>query len=333
MKKGIKRYILLLISLVLLYFVFVDVNWSIFINSFHKVNPLYIIILIICILTAIGLRGLCFKLLIYKTVKIPLKEAVLLCISASAFNIVLPARAGDIFRAYYVGKEYNTDKIKIFGTVILERILDLFVISSLLLTATFLYNKNGLTLKMCCAGFILLTAGFIFAFLTYKYNLSDRIFKKITGFTDKLPFSDLSRKIINYLNEIFTSFCSGFEVLDSPARLGASLLTVFSIWFFECMNYFITMKAFGLDFHFSLPIFITCFIVFAGLIPSASIFLGPTQIAVIAAFALYHESKETALAVSFFEQGLCTISVIIVAIYFLLTRHVSLSKIKENINE
>ena len=47
------------------------------------------------------------------------------------FNIFLPARAGDVYRAYYLGNVKSEKKLKIFGSVILERLFDgtaLFVI-------------------------------------------------------------------------------------------------------------------------------------------------------------------------------------------------------------
>ena len=51
-------------------------------------------------------------------------------------NNILPLRFGELIRVYIIGKEWNLSKGYVFGTVVLERLLDticLFLLSFLLL--------------------------------------------------------------------------------------------------------------------------------------------------------------------------------------------------------
>ncbi|MCD7779557.1 MAG: flippase-like domain-containing protein, partial [Candidatus Gastranaerophilales bacterium] len=140
MKISTKKILLLLVTLVFLYFVFVNLDVKEFLVIIKSFDIKYIFLLSASIIVSLSFRAVCFKYLIAKTVKPPLNELIPLCITGASLNVVLPARAGDIFRAFYIGQKYNADKIKIFGSVMFERILDVFIIFCFLLTGVFVYK-------------------------------------------------------------------------------------------------------------------------------------------------------------------------------------------------
>ena len=129
MAKHLKKIILFLITLVFLYFVFVNININEFIITIKVFDTGFIFPLIISCIISLSFIALYFKQLISKSVPNPsLLTLIHLCLTSAALNIFLPARAGDIFRAFYTGSVYKTDKVKIFGTVMLERIFDVVII-------------------------------------------------------------------------------------------------------------------------------------------------------------------------------------------------------------
>lgn len=334
MKKSIKSLILLLITFIFLYLVFFNIDLFELVRLIKKFDFKYIFILVISISCSFSLRAFCYKQLISKTVKNPnMQELILLCHTGAALNILLPARAGDIFRAYYTGHKYNADKIKIFGSVMLERIFDVLVIFSFLCIGIFTYHQNQLAINLCIFAAIVLLGGIIFVFVTYKYNSVDKVCSYIVNKKFNFPFSNLINKIITFINKLCNSFFAGFEIIDSPKRILYALLFAIGIWFFECFNYLIIIHGFGYSIHWSVSIFIICFIALACMIPSTSIFIGPYQLAVISAFAIYDISKETALAISLLEQAVVTIFVSIVAFFFLLSRNISYKELKKDIGD
>ena len=92
------------------------------------------------------------------------------------------------------------------------------------------------------------------------------------------------------------------------------------------------MLGFGCSIHWSVTLFLAGFIALACMIPSASIFVGPYQAAVIAAFAIYDVNKETALAISVTEQAVVIISTSLAALIFLAEHNISYKELKEDIN-
>ncbi len=331
MNTNLKKTILLIITFVLLYFVFRNINVNELLKQFSKIDYKYIALLVISIVISLSFRGLCFKQLIYKTADIPVIESAMLCITSSALNIVLPARIGDIFRACFTGDKYKVSRAKIFGAVMFERIIDMIVICLLLLFAIFVYNRNELAIKLCCVSFGIFLLSLLFAVLTYKYNHADSICNILNKFFNKIHCSEFSDNIVCFVNKIYSSFSGGFEIIDSPKRMLLVFLTSVVIWIFDCFDFVCVIWAFNLSIHWSCAIFISCFIVFACLIPSASIFIGPYQIAVITAFAIYNVSKESALAVTFVEQTVVLITTGLIAVLFLLKNNISLDKVKNDI--
>ena len=334
MKLHIKKIILLFITLLFLYLVFKNLNFSLFIQTIRDFELKYIILLALSILISLSFRGLCFKLLISKTVKAPLSDLVPLCISGAALNIVLPARAGDIFRAIYTGKKYDISKVKIFGAVMLERIFDGLCIIGMLLIGIFIYNKNPLAQHLCSGAAIIFIGSLIFALFAIKFNKVNAFFSFLEKLCNKPENTkdNLIQKIIKTSNNLCNSFIEGFEILKYPKQLLIVLFVSGIIWSFECINYLIVIQGFNLDINWSVVLFIIGFIALACMIPSTSIFIGPYQLAVISAFAIYHIPKETALAISLIEQAIVVITTSIVTVMFLLKNNISFKDLKNKIN-
>lgn len=332
MKTTIKKLILLLITVVFLYFVFVNLDIKELLYLIKGFDIRYGIFLAISILVSLSFRGLCFKQLISKTKSTPLFDMIPLCISGAALNIVLPARAGDFFRAYYVGHKYGIDKVKVFGAIMLERIFDGLVILSMLFVAILLYNKNQLAQNLCMWAGVIFISGLLFALLLIKYNKTDLVCKFLEEKTNFLPevIKKVFHSFLHFINKICNSFVSGFEVLKYPKTLIRIVLTSLAIWGFECLNYYFMILGFHCDVDWSVVLFIISFIALACMIPSTSIFVGPYQFAVIAAFAIYNIPKETALAISLVEQAIVTIVTSIVATVFLLKNNITYKDLKED---
>ena len=325
----------MLITLVFLYFVFVNLDFKQLLSVIKGFDIKYAFFLAGSILISLSFRGVCFKQLISKSLNAPLYDLIPLCISGAALNIVLPARAGDFFRAYYVGNKYAVDKVKVFGAIMLERIFDGLVILSMLLVAILLYNKNQLAQNLCMAAGAVFIVALISAFVMIKYNKIDSICNFLIDKTNFLPekLKNIIHYVINFTNKICNSFVSGFEILKYPKKLMMIILACIMIWGIECLNYYFMILGFHCQVDWSVVLFIISFIALACMIPSTSIFIGPYQLAVIAAFAIYDIPKETALAISIVEQAVVTIVTSIVATIFLIKNNIAYKELKEDIKK
>ncbi len=335
MNSKIKKLILLFITFVFLYFVFRNLNVTELIETMKEFDPKYAVLLVISILTSLSFRGLCFKLLISQSVKVPLKDLAPLCIAGAALNIALPARAGDIFRAYYVGSKYNANKIKLFGSIMLERIFDGLVILAMLFAGIMLFNKDPLAQQLCNIAAAIFIGSLIFVLLIIKYNKINSICTFLEEKTHKFPqkIRNIILSIIKFTNQMCNSFFEGFEILKSPSKIIPVAIVSVIIWFLEGLTYYITIQGFHCEVDWSIVLFINSFIALACMVPSTSIFIGPYQFAVISAFAIYNISKETALAVSFLEQAIVVIVTAVVTVIFLAKNNISFKELRETTNK
>lgn len=332
MKKRFKGLILLLITLMFLFFILFNIDFSQLLLVLKKFEYIYIVPLIISMTISLSFRAICFKQLLYRAIPdVKIFDLIPLCITCAGLNIALPARAGDMFRAYYTGHKYNADKMRIFGCVVLERLFDVVIIFLLLILGVFIYHKNPLAEKLCIFAATLLVFGIFFAVLSYKYNIVDKMFMFLKVRADKNHLYCFIQKILLYISNACNSFIKGFEIINSPKKVIYVLLSSFGIWVFECINYLIVIQGFGYDIHWSVSLFVIGFIALACMIPSTSIFIGPYQVAVIAAFSVYGISKESALAISLIEQSIITLYLVLFAFLFLIRNNISYKEIKNRL--
>jgi hypothetical protein len=91
------------------------------------------------------LRGLRWALLLRGTgLRVGIRDASEIIFLSWLVNCVVPAKLGDVYRAYLLKINATVSLSRTFGTVFIERILDLFAISVLGLAAAFWSFRTGL---------------------------------------------------------------------------------------------------------------------------------------------------------------------------------------------
>ena len=122
MKK--RQIILLAITIIFLILVFNKVEFDILLETIKTFNLKHLISITLIFLASLYIRGLRWKFLLMNDKKYSALNLAEIFTVGNMLNIFLPARAGDFYRAYYLGDEKGDKKLKIFGTIILERLFD-----------------------------------------------------------------------------------------------------------------------------------------------------------------------------------------------------------------
>ena len=119
-----KAIIGIIISLGGIYWAFKDFQFHEFANSIQKVNYIYLLLATLFLWGSVWLRALRWRWL-FKINGLPTTVSLYRAELMGYFgNNVLPLRLGELMRAYLIGREWNLSKNYVFGTVVLERILD-----------------------------------------------------------------------------------------------------------------------------------------------------------------------------------------------------------------
>lgn len=108
-------------------------------------NPLLALAAFVIFYAGFPLRGLRWAVLLRGTgLRIPAKDSTEIIFLSWLVNCVVPAKLGDVYRAYLLKINSTASLSRTFGTVFIERVLDLFAIAILGLAAGYWSFRDGL---------------------------------------------------------------------------------------------------------------------------------------------------------------------------------------------
>ncbi len=256
-----------------------------------------------------------------------------------SINCILPARTGDIYRAYFFSKKEKLGKTKVFTSVILERIFDGFTLFIILLTAIYLINPGDLFSKIAFSAGAVFISGFILLLVLVRIkNTGDKrekiklLLLKLLGFLpEKIKIS--SEKLINKFFSILNSFIEGLATLNSWSSLIKACFYSFLIWMIEGSFVFIVIKSFGINVSFIGALLVLTVTAFCTLIPAGPAGIGPYQWGYIIALSVFGIQHELGLAISIINQLLIIILILSVGSFFFWREHIKFDEIKQNLEE
>jgi hypothetical protein len=108
-------------------------------------QPWYLLAAFVIYYLGFPLRGFRWqRLLLYAGTKISLRDSTEIIFISWLVNCLVPAKLGDVYRAWLLKANYVVSLSRTFGTVFIERIFDLFAIAILGLAAGFWSFRAGL---------------------------------------------------------------------------------------------------------------------------------------------------------------------------------------------
>lgn len=327
---GKKKWIALGITLLLLCLIFYKINWAELFTTLKNFKIKYLLYISPLYIFTLYLRGIRWKNLLLNDKKYSSFNLMQVFTVGSMLNTFLPARAGDLYRACYLGEIKSEQKMKVFGSVIFERIMDGIAVLILLVAALFMHNESGFLLNTAYLAGGLFLFGFIFAYWMFKYNKTDIIFTGIENFFRKYSvtkIADLTVSIKNYAK----SFISGFEVFSCNKCLFNAFVLSLIIWIIETVIAYMVMISLNLPITITSALFVTSLTSLSTVIPSTSVFLGPYQYAYIIALGLNTPliTKSSALACATVHQAILILILTILGNIWLLKFNITLPKFKK----
>ena len=192
-------------------------------------------LLIVAVLITIGtyfLRAIRWQFLLSPIGSTRLSMVFRAVVIGFAASGVLPARAGEFLRPYLLGRWEGLSVAAAFATVLLERLLDLVIVTVFLSLFLLLFDPNTIvagstvynTLKIggVLAGGISIAALAIIYFLAGDTESTHKILSKFERF---LPV-----KVSSRFRALTQRFASGFLAIRQPVRLLQALLFSLFIW-------------------------------------------------------------------------------------------------------
>jgi uncharacterized protein (TIRG00374 family) len=180
------------------------------------------------------LRGMRWAIILRGTgVRITVKDSTEILFLSWLVNCLVPAKLGDVYRAYLVKLNAPTTSFtRTLGTVFIERILDLFAIATMGLAAGFWSFRSGLppeiqfVVALGVATMVVL-AGLLFTLRNFGRQILER-----------LP---LPHRVIELYDRFEEGVFQGVGRRQLPGLIGLTFL----IWSTEGMRLFLVIQALG----------------------------------------------------------------------------------------
>ena len=319
----------LLVSLVFIVLIFWKLDFHELIAAFRMFDYRVLFLFVPIYVFSLYIRGVRWKYLLCLNEKLSVTEAFFTFTVGNTINSYLPARAGDFWRAFHLGGKIGESKMKILGSIILERLIDGISILLILFFAIISYFRHRWVLNIAIVSACLFFGALSLIYIVLKMNKTEYIFKKLS----ELPFLSAFKHQIETIGAHLMKFMSGFEVLNNPKCFFMAFIMSMLAWGFECLMTYMIILGFGVHYGISIALFTISFIALSTVIPSSSIFIGPYQYAYILALGIYNIEKEQALGTAFIHQMTIMLIITAISVIYFLKGNTSLTDIQKEIIE
>jgi glycosyltransferase 2 family protein len=279
-----KKLLALIVSIVLsigmMSYVLKDIPWQSIVTEFKNANYYFVLYAGCALFFSHFLRAIRWKIIIeISEEKVKTQSVLIAFLIGNVSNFILP-HVGEIVRCTVLGKLQNTKNDTVFGTVLLERVLDAIVIVFLFLIVIifdFQKIKNAmLTITpvsntAIISGIVVLIL-LVLCFIIVTKNKGNVVLQKLNGIIKNVSVGFLS-----------------FKNIQHPFRFICLTIAIWSLYIIS--SYFI-LHAINANFYFS-------FILICAVLGMSSIgFAGPTQ----GGIGAYHLLISTTLQVYGFSK-------------------------------
>lgn len=248
------------------------------------------------------LRGLRWKLLLRAAAsEVSTRDATEIIFISWLVNCVVPAKLGDIYRAWLLRLNFAVSLSRTLGTVFIERVFDLFAIVLLGLAAGFWSFRSGMPREVQIIflvgfGVVALLAVGLFTLRNFGRRLLDRF--------------PVPERIV----ELYDRFEEGVFGIGRRQVPIIALVTVL-IWATEAARLYLVIRALGFS-DVYLGMSGAAFVAFAAslltAIPLTPAGLGFVEGAVVGILtAVYHVPSNEALAITVLDRAISVLSVIV----------------------
>jgi uncharacterized protein (TIRG00374 family) len=206
-------------------------------------------------------------------------------------NNLLPARLGELVRAYVLGKQEQISRTASFATIVYERILDVF--SLLILLWVTLAKASGPEWLKTSMIWILVLNVAAFVVMLLMVRSPETVKRLVVMFTNRLP-GELQAKALR----VTEGYLGGLAGMTQIKSLVPIAVTSFGVWFFAMLGLYYCFIALDMQMPLMANVTLIVLVAMGTMIPSAPAYLGTTQYACIVGLALYGVGKSEALAFS-----------------------------------
>ena len=288
------------VTVALLWWTLRDVSFRDVWEHIRGVRPTFLLLTVVLATATFPMRAIRWRYLLrLEGAALPL--APLWHAAAIGFmaNNVLPARAGELARAYAARRLTNVRFTTALASIVVERVLDGATLVVLLIAGSWAGGfSSDTTVGGVTIGALVRGAGAAFGVLLVAALLVVRFPGLMLTTVRRLAGVALPDRWTHRLVEMVEGLVHGLEGLRTPASVAAVILWSFAVWLTAAASFWAGFVAFNIDVPWSAALLTQAIVAFGVAIPSSPGFFGPFEALVRVTLGLYGISPEAAVSLA-----------------------------------
>jgi uncharacterized protein (TIRG00374 family) len=276
------------------------------------------------------LRTVRWQYLLRPVARVPARRLYPVVLVGLMANNLIPARVGELVRAYVLGTRENVSKAASLGTIAVDRLFDgLTLVPMLVIFVPFVEGGERFPLPVVDATVNLVQLGIVMAvlfaagfavlyLLIFSPRWADRIDRWILAVTPE--------RFRPSVDGLLQSFLQGLHALRSPADMAVAWVMSAGSWLLEATMYYLVGLAFDIHVGFEVYLVVTAAANLAIAIIASSGGIGPFELVVKQTFIAAGVGTSAATAYAIGLHTLVLLPVIAVGLYVMGTMGLSLGE-------
>lgn len=227
-----------------------------------------------------------------------------------AINTLLPARLGEVIRAYWVRDRAGVSMVRSLSTIALERVTDgVTVVIMLVLTAptvAFPRALLGPALTLGAVFFAVLTGMGVLAFSSTRGE------GRLSRFLTTLEHGRFA-VAVGMITQVF----SGLHALRSRQSIALLGLYTLLIWISNVLLAWVTLRAFHIPVPLTAAILLTAVLNLGMAVPSSPGYVGVYEYLMVLTLSLYGIAHTPALAAAFAYHAIAFVPIAIIGLVYI----------------
>lgn len=276
----------------------------------------------LCTLAHLALRAKRWAMLLLPVKPVRTARLFPLMLIGLMVNNILPAKAGEIARAYLLNREEEVGTGAAVGSIVVARTLDVLAMLSLLGIVSLFWPLPGWGRDMGhTAGGILVVAASFLAALSLE-PIRHHVLKGIKIALRPFPYW-LSENAI----QLILSFVEGIQSLRRGKLLISVIALTVSAWLMEVVAAHFALRVFGFSLPFYAPAFLLAVLGLGAAVPSSPGLVGVFHFLVILSLGVFGVPRAPALTFAIVYHALGYLLISSLGLWFLTRMRVSIRQL------
>ena len=234
MNKYYKLILVTIISVAGIYFAFHGVNFQELMQQFRQLQWFPFWISVLLLLFSCLVRALRWQYILVPVDQIPIHSLFGSVMIGYFGNNILPFRMGELLRSYSISTQSSISVSQAFGTVILERIMDLAAVIFIFLLVVPWYPFEHKSLELGIMIFVGITILIIVGILLVYYLRLLDLIKSWAIFQSKWG---------TFLFSLFKNIFDGITLLSKTRHTSRIILTTIFIWILYYLSTYLVLSS------------------------------------------------------------------------------------------